>query len=44
MQADTTLHRVHPLLRGSRTIVNVAYAGHRNLRKVISHDTVEDLF
>ncbi len=44
MQTDTTLHRVHPLLRGTRTIVNVAYAGRRDLRKAISHDTVEDLF
>ena len=44
MQTDTTLHRVHPLLRGRRTIVNVAYAGHRDRRKAISHDTVEDLF
>jgi hypothetical protein len=44
LRTDTTLHRVHPILRGTRTIVNFAYAAARDLGKEISHETMEDLF
>ena len=44
LRTDTTLHQVHPLLGGSRTIVNMAYAGRRDAGKQVSHETMEELF
>lgn len=45
LRTDTTLHRVHPVEPGGRrTIVNMAFAAERDLRKQISHETMEDLF
>lgn len=44
LRTDTTLHQVHPIRRGRRTIVNMAYAAERDLSKKISHETMEELF
>ncbi|MER7399326.1 ArpA protein [Streptomyces sp. NPDC000151] len=44
MRTDTTLHRVTPLRRGRRLIVNMAYAARRDLAKEISHTTMDGLW
>lgn len=44
LRTDTTLHRVHPITEGTRTIVNFAFAAERDLEKKISHGTMENLF
>lgn len=44
LRTDTTLHQVHPILNGRRTIVNMAYAANRDMDKRISHETMEELF
>jgi hypothetical protein len=44
LRTDTTLHQVHPILAGRRTIVNMAYAADRDSAKSISHETMEELF
>lgn len=44
LRTDTTLHQVHPLLGGKRTIVNMSYAANRDDGKNISHETMEELF
>jgi hypothetical protein len=44
LRTDTTMHQVHPILEGRRTIVNFAYAAHRDATKNITHETMEELF
>ncbi len=44
MRADTTLHRVHPIQRGRRTIVNMAFATARELCREVSHETMDALW
>jgi len=44
LRTDTTLHRVHPIVEGTRIIVNFAFAAERDLEKNISHETMENLF
>lgn len=45
LRTDTTMHRVHPVEPGAtRTIINMAYAAERDLRKPTSHETMEELF
>jgi hypothetical protein len=44
MRTDTTLHRVHPITNGRRTIVNMAYACRDDLAKRPSHETMDTLW
>lgn len=44
MRTDTTLHRVYPLSRGRRLIINMGYASHADLHKQISHETMDGLW
>jgi hypothetical protein len=44
LRSDTTLHQVHPLRGGRRTIVNMTFAADRDLEREISHETMEELF
>nr|WP_156370995.1 hypothetical protein [Nocardia arizonensis] len=44
MRTDTTLHRVHPIRRGRRTIVNMAFAAEEELCKPKSHETMDALW
>src|SRR5664280_2642237 len=44
LRTDTTMHQVHPILSGRRTIVNMAFAADRDMEKEISHETMEELF
>lgn len=44
LRADTTLHQVHPILGGRRTIVNMVFAADRDFDKEITHETMEQLF
>lgn len=44
MRTDTTLHRVHPIRRGRRTIVNMAFAREDQLRAPLSHETMDALW
>lgn len=44
MRADTTLHRVAPVERGQRTIVNMGYASTADLTKPIDHGTMDTLW
>jgi hypothetical protein len=44
LRTDTTLHQVHPILEGTRTIVNFAFAAERDLAKNLSHETMDTLF
>lgn len=44
MLSKTTLHRVHPLRQGRRTIVNMAYAAADELCEQISHETMDTLW
>ena len=44
LRTDTTLHQVHPIMDGSRTIVNFAYAAESDLEREISHETMKELF
>lgn len=44
MRTDTTLHRVHPIRRGRRTIVNMAFAREDQLGTPLSHETMDVLW
>lgn len=44
MRADTTLHRVHPIRRGRRTIVNMAFASEADLARPATHETMDSLW
>ncbi|MEU1332933.1 ArpA protein [Streptomyces sp. NPDC005865] len=44
MRTDTTLHRVYPLSRGRRLIINMGYASQADLHKPISHETMDGLW
>ncbi|MEV3965231.1 hypothetical protein AB0M34_30840 [Nocardia sp. NPDC050193] len=44
MRASTTLHRVHPIRRGRRTIVNMAFAADDELCRPVSHETMDALW
>ncbi|MEU6674041.1 hypothetical protein [Streptomyces sp. NPDC046925] len=44
LRADTTLHRVYPLTRGRRLIVNMGYASRADLGKSVSHETMDSLW
>ncbi|BCK53954.1 MULTISPECIES: HalD/BesD family halogenase [Nocardia] len=44
MRASTTLHRVHPIRRGRRTIVNMAFAAEDELSRPVSHETMDALW
>jgi hypothetical protein len=45
MKANTTLHRVTPLLKNSkRTVVVFSYANEEDLSKVITHETAEEIY
>lgn len=44
LRTDTTLHQVHPIMAGSRTIVNFAFAAESDLEREISHETMKELF
>ncbi|MEU7765005.1 hypothetical protein AB0B25_07765 [Nocardia sp. NPDC049190] len=44
MRTDTTLHRVHPIRRGRRTIVNMAFARHDELCRTTTHETMDALW
>ncbi|OJH36819.1 HalD/BesD family halogenase [Cystobacter ferrugineus] len=45
LRADTTLHRVYPLLGAHRRVIlNMAYASPRNLEKPVSHETMDALW
>ncbi|APE36859.1 hypothetical protein BOX37_26300 [Nocardia mangyaensis] len=44
MRTDTTLHRVHPIERGRRTIVNMAFARHDELCRSVTHETMDALW
>lgn len=44
MRTSTTLHRVHPLRRGRRTIVNMAFATADELCAPVSHETMDALW
>lgn len=44
MRTDTTLHRVHPIRRGRRTIVNMAFARQDELCRPTTHETMDSLW
>ncbi|MFI8974196.1 hypothetical protein ACIGO9_15020 [Nocardia asteroides] len=44
MRTDTTMHRVHPIRRGRRTIVNMAFARHDELCRPTTHETMDALW
>ncbi|MFX0578859.1 hypothetical protein ACHQ4I_30390 [Nocardia nepalensis] len=44
MRTNTTLHRVHPIRRGRRTIVNMAFASAAELNAAVSHETMDSLW
>ncbi|MEV2226827.1 hypothetical protein AB0E01_44395 [Nocardia vinacea] len=44
MRTNTTLHRVHPIRRGRRTIVNMAFASAGELNAAVSHETMDSLW
>jgi hypothetical protein len=44
LRTDTTLHRVFPVTRGRRLIINMGYAANRDLTKPISHETMDNLW
>ncbi|MFI9589320.1 hypothetical protein [Nonomuraea sp. NPDC052265] len=44
MRTDTTLHRVHPIDSGRRTIINMGYASQADLDKVMTHETMDALW
>ncbi|GAB2694873.1 HalD/BesD family halogenase [Nocardia thraciensis] len=44
MRTKTTLHRVHPIRRGRRTIVNMAFAAAGELCAEVSHETMDALW
>ncbi|MFF0452951.1 hypothetical protein [Nocardia africana] len=44
MRASTTLHRVHPIRLGRRTIVNMAFATEDELFRPVSHETMDALW
>lgn len=44
MRTDTTLHRVAPVERGHRTIVNMGFASTENLATPINHETMDRLW
>ncbi|WP_443093750.1 HalD/BesD family halogenase [Nocardia anaemiae] len=44
MRANTTLHRVYPIRRGRRTIVNMAFASAGELNAAVSHETMDILW
>ncbi|WUI35080.1 hypothetical protein OG804_15040 [Nocardia sp. NBC_00416] len=44
MRADSTMHRVHPIRAGRRTIVNMAFAGRDELCRTTSHETMDALW
>ncbi|MDE1674890.1 hypothetical protein [Nocardia gipuzkoensis] len=44
MRASTTLHQVHPIRRGRRTIVNMAFASEDELCRPVSHETMDALW
>ncbi|MGF6884938.1 hypothetical protein ABIA39_008571 [Nocardia sp. GAS34] len=44
MRTNTTLHRVYPIRRGRRTIVNMAFAVAEELCAEVSHETMDTLW
>lgn len=44
MRTDTTMHRVYPVRRGRRTILNMGYASTHDLEKNMSHETMDNLW
>jgi hypothetical protein len=44
LRTDTTMHRVYPIEQGRRSIINMAFAAHRDFEKQISHETMDDLW
>ncbi|YCK35283.1 HalD/BesD family halogenase [Actinomadura sp. ATCC 39365] len=44
MRTDTTLHRVHEIRSGRRTIINMAYASAADADKDITHETMDSLW
>jgi hypothetical protein len=44
IRTDTTIHRVYPITRGRRLIVNMSYASRNDLTKQISHETIDNLW
>jgi hypothetical protein len=44
MRTDTTLHRVHPIERGRRTIVNMSFARRDELCRSVTHETMDALW
>ncbi|MDC0710242.1 hypothetical protein POL68_17325 [Stigmatella sp. ncwal1] len=45
LRADTTLHRVYPLLKACRRVIlNMAFASSANLEKPVSHETMDALW
>lgn len=44
MRTDTTLHRVAPVERGVRTIVNMGFASSADLKRTIDHGTMDTLW
>nr|WP_188827928.1 hypothetical protein [Nocardia camponoti] len=44
MRTDTTLHRVSPIAKGRRTIVNMAFARAEELSRPVSHETMDALW
>ena len=43
MRTNTTLHRMAPIRRGRRTIVNMAFATAGELCSAVSHETMDAL-
>lgn len=44
MRTDTTLHRVYPVQNGRRKIINMGYASAADLRRPMSHETMDNLW
>ena len=44
MRTNTTLHRVYPLQRGIRKIINMGYASTSDLTASFSHETMDNLW
>lgn len=44
LRTDTTMHRVEPIRRGRRTILNMAFASRHDLTRSVSHETMDNLW
>ncbi|MGH9157671.1 MAG: HalD/BesD family halogenase [Acidimicrobiales bacterium] len=44
MRTDTTMHRVYPLRAGRRTILNMGFASTEDLKRSVTHETMDALW